>query len=251
MKTHRLLLPLLALAVWSGVSAAGYAQSSSLFVAQPEVAANPPAPVDTAESATAGTAGEPSPLSPEVAAVSYTAVPVPPPRKFAKHDLVTIIVRESAEADVSASMETEKDTNVKGSIKAMPRLQLKELLDLQLRNSVITDPPSVDVGFKKDFEGSGDYKTEDSVTTRITARIIDVKPNGTLVLEARKFQRIDKETLEIVVTGTCRKEDVRSDNTVLSTQLYNLNLSKKHSGEIRRSTRKGILTRILEAVFHF
>ena len=244
MRKHRLLLPLLSVAMWWGVSAAaGYAQSSSLYVLKQEQDAAPSRPVDAR--------GQPNPLSPDVAAVSYTAVTLPPPRKFARHDLVTIIVRESAEADVSASLGTEKETKVKGALKAFPRLQLKDLLNLQLRDNVITDPPSVDVGLQRDFEGSGDYKTEDSVTTRITARIIDVKPNGTLVLEARKFQQIDQETLELVVTGTCRKEDVRSDNTVLSTQLYDLHLAKKHTGDIRRSTRKGLLTRVLETVFHF
>ena len=245
MKEHTLVLSLLCVAVWSGWPTAAYGQSSSLYVAKADAA---PAPVAEAE---AEAEGKTNPLSPEVAAVSYTAVAIPPPRKFAKHDLVTIIVREFSEADVSAALGTEKETSVKGAVKAMPRLQLQELLNLQLNNSTITDPATVDVGFKKDFDGSGDYKTEESVTTRITARIIDVKPNGTLVLEARKFQQIDKETLDIVVTGTCRKQDVRSDNTVLSTQLYDLVLKKKHTGDIRRATRKGLLTRILETVFHF
>ena len=216
-------------------------QSSSLYVAKAR----------SSRPQTLDASGKPNPLSQEVAKASYTAVSLPPPRKFAKHDLVTIIVRESAEADVSAKMGTEKETSVKGEIKAMPRINLSDLLEAQLRDNVISDPPSVDVGFKRDYEGSGDYKTEDTVTTRITARIIDVKPNGTLVLEARKFQTIDKETLEITITGTCRKEDIGSDNTVLSTQLYDLNLSKKHTGSIRRATRKGLLTRILETIFHF
>ena len=61
----------------------------------------------------------------------------------------------------------------------------------------------------------------------------------------------DQETLELVLTGTCRKEDVRSDNTVLSTQLYDLHLVKKHTGDVRRATRKGLLGRILETIFSF
>ena len=241
MMTRSSMLLLVGLLLSGAVASADDVQSSSLYVVKAK--SSRPQPLDARD--------KPSPLSQEVAEVSYTAVSLPPPRKFAKHDLVTIIVRESAEADVSATMETEKEASVKGEIKAMPRLVWSDLVNAQLRDNVITDPPSVDVGFKRDYEGSGDYKTEDTVTTRITARIIDVKPNGTLVLEARKFQNIDKETLEIAITGTCRKEDIRSDNTVLSTQLYDLHLTKKHTGTIRRSTRKGLLTRILETVFNF
>ena len=241
MMIRAFMLLLVGVLLSGSIASADDVQSSSLYVVK--TPSSQPQPLDAR--------GKPNPISQEVAKASYTAVSLPPPRKFAKHDLVTIIVRESAESDVSATMETEKETGVKGQVNAFPRLVLSDLLEAQLRDNVISDPPSVDVGFKRDYEGSGDYKTEDTVTTRITARIIDVKPNGTLVLEARKFQTIDKETLEITITGTCRKEDIGSDNTVLSTQLYDLNLSKKHTGSIRRATRKGLLTRILDTIFHF
>jgi flagellar L-ring protein precursor FlgH len=258
MSQHRLISMLLTVPLLSLVNfKQAEAQSSSLYVVTPApvvqpAAASPPPEVTPGVSPGAVVTGtKPNPLSPAVAAVSYTAVKIPPPRKFAKHDLITIIVRESSEADVSASMETEKAAKIKGEITAMPRLQLTELLNLQLRNKTITDPPTIDAGIEREFEGDGSYKTAETVTARITARIIDVKPNGTLVLEARKSQQIDKETLELTVSGTCRTQDIRADNTVLSTQLYDLKLSKKHSGDIRRATRKGLLTRILETVFHF
>jgi hypothetical protein len=101
------------------------------------------------------------------------------------------------------------------------------------------------------FEGEGEYRRTDTFSGRIQSRVIDVKPNGTLVLEARKYIQNDDETLEMVLTGLCRAEDVTAANTILSTQLYDLRLVKEHTGELRRSTRKGILTRVFETIFNF
>lgn len=222
------------------ISSVAMAQTSSLYVR----------PTESRQQRELTAAAEDR-LAPDIAAVSLTAVALPPPRKFARHDLITIIVRESVENDSSSSLETEKDVQVSGEIAAFPRLMIKDLLEGQLRNNNITDGPEVDVKFSNSFEGEGDYARRDTFIARITARVIDVKPNGTLVLEARKFIESDGETLEMILTGTCRKEDVQADNTVLSTQLYDMHLVKNHDGEVRRASKKGILTKVLDAIFNF
>ncbi len=89
------------------------------------------------------------------------------------------------------------------------------------------------------------------MTGRVQARVIDVKPNGTLVLEARKFNQIDDETLTIVLTGVCRAEDITVDNTILSSELYDLSLVKTHTGELRRASKKGLITRLLDLLLNF
>ena len=66
------------------------------------------------------------------------------------------------------------------------------------------------MAFTQDYKSQGDASRKDTFTSRVTAQVLDVKPNGTLVLEARKFIRIDTETLNIVLTGTCRKDDIAS-----------------------------------------
>jgi flagellar L-ring protein precursor FlgH len=190
-------------------------------------------------------------LSPRIAELSYTAVNAPPPRRFAVHDLVTIIVRENTKSESDAKLDTQKKSEIDGSISSFPSLSLADLLKLHVEGSTLTNPPKVGVSFDNQFQGDGTYEREDTFTSRLQARVIDVKPNGTLVLEARKFIKSDKEELEMVVTGLCRAEDVTLDNAVLSTQLYDLRLVKNHKGELRSSTKKGLLTKLFEAIFNF
>lgn len=216
--------------------------SSSLYLTQPETVA---APIRNAR-------GQISPLAPAIAQTSFTAVPIPKPRKFAVDDLVTIIIQESQQTQFNATLDTQKKNDVQGAITDFPNLQLSKLLQFQLSPSSMSNGPvKLGVTYDGKFNSNGDYKRQSSMTGRITARVIDVKPNGTLVLEARKFLKSDSESLEMVLTGTCRAQDVTADNTVLSTQLYDLNLTKKHEGALRSATQKGILSKLLDLLFNF
>lgn len=231
-----------ALAAVLAVAPSAFAQSSSLYVSpvtvepEPLPAYGPPPP--------------PSSLAPALRETSFTTVRAAEPRMFQVHDLVQIIVRENSEAESSSSLETEKEAEWDGELDAFPRLALSDLIDFKLRPGEF-DPVELRAQYNQEFQGEGEYERKDSVSDRITARVIDVKPNGLLVLEARKEVVNDQEELTLSLTGTCRAEDVSIDNTVLSTQLYDLRLDKQHKGELRKTAKKGILTKVLEGLFNF
>jgi len=219
----------------------GDSASSSLYLVEPRPQTPLPAVGNRANN-----------LSPTIARYSLMAVRLPEPRRFAVHDLITIIIRESTDVDSSAEKELEKEFDLNGAITDFPAFQLPDLLKLQLRpSSARENPPTVGLEFDKEFEGEGDYKRKDSFTGRLTARILDVKPNGSLVLEARKYIQNDDEMLMMTLTGTCRKDDITGDNTVLSTQLFDLRLVKTHKGDLRETTKKGLIPRIFDAIFNF
>lgn len=227
----------------AGVSAG---QSSSLYVQDAS------SPVFKPPARSAYPDRRPRVMHQGLATASYLAVPLPEPRQFAVHDLVTIIIREATENNSAHELDTEKEFELKGEISDFPSLQLEDLLQFQMRSSSASeDPPKVRIKAENDFTGEAELKQRDTFVSRITARIVDVKPNGTLVLEARRFIQTDDEQMEVLLTGTCRKDDITIDNTVLSTQLYDMRLKKHHKGEMRKATKKGILTKFFEALFNF
>ena len=190
-------------------------------------------------------------LSPSIEAQSLYAVSRPEPETFAVHDLVTIVIRESLSTDFQAEIESEKGIDVTGNITDFPRLQLGDLLKGRIDGSNVDPEVRLDVAYDSEFEGEGDYARRESMTARLTARVIDVKPNGTLVLEARKRIEADGESVLLVATGVARVDDILADNTVLSSNLYDLHISKQHTGELRRATKKGVLTKVLDLIFNF
>jgi flagellar L-ring protein precursor FlgH len=78
-----------------------------------------------------------------------------------------------------------------------------------------------------------------------------VKPNGTLVLQARKKIKNDEEEQILLCSGICRVEDITPDNTVLSTQLFDLEFTKTNKGQVRNTTRTGLIHKLLDFVNPF
>src|SRR4029078_8654390 len=93
-------------------------------------------------------------------------------------------------------------------------------------------PPGVRYTGKRDFKGEGTVDRSDRFTTRVQAEVLDVKPNGTLVLQARSRIKTDDEERYFILTGTCRVDDVSADNTILSRQLYTQNLEQRNNANV-------------------
>ncbi len=230
------------------IAATAQGQDSSLYLQT-----DPSAAAAARFGAPASDEGFAPTLNADIARMSIAVVTKPRPKVFRKNDLITIIVRETFESSSDADLSTEKEMEVEGEVSAFPRLTLQDLVDFQLRSSELgDDAPAVGVTFKRGFDGTGSTERKDQMSGRITARVLDVKPNGTLVLEARKHLQADKEAVTIVATGMCRAADISAvDNTVLSTALHDLHIVKKTEGELHKASKKGLLTKILDGLFAF
>jgi len=182
---------------------------------------------------------------------SMFAITPEPPRTFRRHDLVQILVRESSRAKSSQEADASKRYRIDGRIAAWPDLNLSDLLDFRVMAGRTANLPEVRVQASKDFSGDGEYKREDDFTTRLTAQVIEILPNGHLVLEARTHIRLDNETSTITLTGVCRPDDVTVANTILSSSIHDLRIEKSNTGELRRTTQKGLLSRLFDTVFAF
>jgi len=227
---------------------AGNACAQSLF-RQPAA----PAAVDSLASAPAPiTAGQPLPPNPvaDLDGVSLYAIQPLPPRQIQVNDLVTIIVNQSSKIERDQKLEADKDTSIDFDVKQF--LNIQELLkEARLVSSDSSTLPSIDVSSGRSFDGEGKMDREDRITARLTAKVIDVKPNGLVVLEARASLFTDEEEQLMLVSGTCRAEDITQTNTVQSTQLADLRLEIHHGGELRDASKKGIVTKALDALFAF
>lgn len=182
-------------------------------------------------------------------AVSTLYVAPPEPREFKQHDLVTIIIDESSTASSAQTLDTEKKLNTTATLGTI--IDPWELLELRLREGASSDVKLIDADTNNKFQGDGEYERKDKFSARITATVLDVKPNGTLVLEATKRIEKDTEIQTLVLAGTCRQDDITTQNTILSSQIAGLTISLQNEGEVKDGSQKGLLTRVLDAIFAF
>ncbi|HZK80176.1 MAG TPA: flagellar basal body L-ring protein FlgH [Humisphaera sp.] len=180
---------------------------------------------------------------------SYISVPEKEPKVLKKHDLVQVIIKEESAASSKAQNDLQKNVELQAEIVQMLQLHLGkgEIKGLPTP----TNPPGVDLTGLRTFHGQGEMDRSDTLNARITAEILDVKPNGTLVLQARKRIKTDDEDQQFILTGSCRAEDIGTDNTLLSTQLFDLTIQKNSKGDVRQSTERGYLPKLLDFINPF
>ncbi len=166
----------------------------------------------------------------------------PPPKKFRPGDLVTIIVREQRKWEADSDLQMKSRANVKSELNAFADATQGGIGAAAFRRG----KPNIDYKWDQNTKNEGDSSREDKLTTRLTATIIDVKPNGLLVLEGRAKMTHDEEISEITMTGTCRKEDVTADNTVLSTQIADKAVVVSNAGALRKAASRGWVSRLLD-----
>lgn len=180
---------------------------------------------------------------------SMFVITPPPPKRLEMHDLVTIIVNETSRAERSQTLETEKEYTADARLTRFP--SLSDLIEARLEAGDANAVDLLDIEATQEFTGEGDYERTDRITARIQAEVIDIKPNGVLVLEARSVIQTDEEVQVFILSGNCRSEDITDQNTVQSSQLHSLSIVTRNEGEVRKSSKKGIIPRALEAVFAF
>jgi len=154
-------------------------------------------------------------------------------------DLVTIVIVEEARASQSATTKTGKEASVEigpwGGLLAQlvgPELTL-----------------SLQAGAQDRLEGGGTTTRGGSLRARMTARVVEVLPNGNLVIEGHQSIRVNGEEQEIVVSGIVRPQDIRPDNTVLSTHVADARIVFQGSGTLGEKQRPGLLTRLFRWLF--
>jgi len=179
-------------------------------------------------------------LDPGVAMYNALAVHAPPPREFARHDQVTVIIRET----IQTNMENESETEVESSQEA-------NIIDVPYINDLLNTPLNLGLDSTQEWESESEKSNSNSVSTRITAQVIDVLPNGYLILEARKMLQLDSELHEVLLSGICRPDDISGENTVLSTQLGRFTLRQITQGDLHDAVQKGWITQIFDTVFGF
>jgi flagellar L-ring protein precursor FlgH len=183
-------------------------------------------------------------------AVSFFAVAPQRPKTYRKHDLISIIARELSAFTSNGSTTETKTQDLDDKLNAFIALR-PSLLQLHSVISGGTNVPEINIANSRDYKGTGEVDRTDTFTDRFTAEVVDVRPNGTMVLQAIKQIKNDEELQRMILTGICRVEDVSPDNTVLTTQLFDLELHTIHTGAVTDSTKRGFLPRLLDTFSPF
>ncbi len=166
------------------------------------------------------------------------------------NDIVTIKVMENIAGSGKADTNTKRDSSLEAGVDDF----FGAPLNLNLRNLYgqgYTFSPTVKGGMKDDFKGSGETNRQGKLIGVITAKVVEVMPNGNLMLEARKEIVINNEKQILILRGLARPEDIGVDNTILSTRLTDTEIYFVGKGVLQDKQKPGWLVRILDKIWPF
>lgn len=158
------------------------------------------------------------------------------------HDVLSIVVIESLAASTDGQVKNSRASNANSSLTALfgalkPSNSLQNLVS---QNS------------SSGLSAQGQSTTNSSLATTFGGEVVDVLPNGMLVVQATRQLTFSQQTQLIRLRGLVRPEDVSSQNQVLSTAMTDLELEVTGKGIVSDSTyRQSPLVRWLQTLLVF
>lgn len=170
------------------------------------------------------------------------------PKKLKVHDSITVVVREQSAYLSEGNVDRRKN----GLYEAVLKDWVKLASGLTLKPAEQADgDPKASGTIQQTYRSDSELELRNRIDFRIAATIVDIRPNGSLVLEAHNTFRQDNEIVEASLSGIIRPEDVLPDNTVLSEDVVELNVYKRNKGHVRDGYRRGWMTKIIDTINPF
>lgn len=163
-------------------------------------------------------------------------------------DLVTVKVVETHSAVNQAKTETSRDSVVEAKVNNLLGAPLHFGLDRIWPGGF---RPEVGASTKTDFQGEGTTSRSTQIIATITCRVVQVLPNGNLLIEGHREVKLNREREYITLRGIVRPEDIGPDNSVLSTAISDAVIEYSGRGVVSEKQGPGFLTRILDLIWPF
>ncbi len=160
-------------------------------------------------------------------------------------DILTITVSEVSKASKSASTNTNRDKSMSGSM---------SFGGMTAGNKTVLDPVEFggyDGTFGSGFKGAGSTSKADSMTAYMTATVVDVLPNGNLLIRGSRWTKVNNEMQQMILEGVVRPNDITRNNAVLSQNIADAKIFFEGKGPVTQQQKPGWLLQFFDLVSPF
>lgn len=178
---------------------------------------------------------------------SWLYVQMPPAREIQINDLITIIVDQKQQTQSAGQVSRVTQSNIDARLRDWLEL---DGFGIKLAPQRAGDPRARG-SLDSQVRTTADLENSNRMSFRITATVVDIRPNGNLVLEAHTSERDNQEVFEKSLSGIVRREDVLPNNTVMSEKIAELCVYKRETGHIHDAVRRGWALKFYDAIKPF
>ena len=154
-------------------------------------------------------------------------------------DVLTIGIQETHSVRNEDKTERSNDTSLSA------RLEAFTLSDDAFN---ATSLPNMSVTKQQDFNGESKQNSGSDVRASIAVMVIDVQPNGNLVVAGQRSVTVNDEQKTLRISGIVRALDVTSLNTVTSSQVADARIAITGEGASTRQVTKGPVGQLFDTL---
>ncbi len=154
-------------------------------------------------------------------------------------DILTISVRESTSVKNEDKVERSNDSSLAA------RLEAFTLSDKTFQSSAL---PRIDIRKESSFDGEAKQNSKSEVRASIAVIVVDVQPNGNLVIAGTRQVTVNDETRTLKISGLVRALDVTTDNTVTSSQVADARIAISGDGANTRQVTRGPVGQLFDTI---
>ncbi len=159
-------------------------------------------------------------------------------------DILTILIIEESTTDNKEKRTLSKETSRSADFKGGVSLE-----------HILPEVPSLKLGggtkYTNTLDGKADYKNEREFTDSISVVVMDIMPNGNLVVSGTRDRKIAGDIQVMEVSGIVRPNDIAFNNTIQSKQIANFKIISRNKGVSAPYTSPNWLGKIFDAIWPF
>lgn len=157
------------------------------------------------------------------------------------NDSIIIRIVEQTTANQTGTVNAQRSLSATSGITGLPGdLKTKGVTQLFSPNSTYQ------------LKGQGQAASNSSIQSTLSGTVVAVLTSGAMVVEARHSVLADNQHQDITLRGIVRPGDIASDNSILSSQMSNLELEIRGKGVVSDGTRQpNVVMRTLLRLLNF
>ncbi|MCB2000875.1 MAG: flagellar basal body L-ring protein FlgH [Burkholderiaceae bacterium] len=155
-------------------------------------------------------------------------------------DVVTILITETVTASQKSTSTSSRTSSMDAGVSAFPFANATSLGKLSLNSST-----------NNDFAGAGATESANRFSGTITTTVVDVLPNGHLVLAGDKQIGVNQNVDVLRFSGTVDPRSIAAGGTVSSTQVANARIESRGRGAQNEAQTVGWIARFFMAMIPF
>ena len=156
-------------------------------------------------------------------------------------DTITVKITESTSASTKSNNKVDKSNTQKASIGA----------SAGMFSRVMPGAAEFSAGSSTAFSGKGEAANNNVFTGNMTVTVIDVLPNGNLLVSGEKQVAVGDEQEFVRISGVINPSFVDATNTVESSKIADARIEYKSSGQVAEAQTMGWLARFFLNVLPF